>query len=278
MSSRGNDSEDNPDDQGDSRDSRSRSSRRSSSSSRSGGGAKSFSTGGGGGKSGGSAPEVPPLVFGTKYERDGVHPRGTLISESSFKALPCTRQPVEANGTTYFRCGDSWYQSIEQEGWTVYSEIWPPAGAAVSTIPDDHMTVQSAGRTLYATDHAWYERSPAGSYVVVEPPVGLPIDHLPESAKHGIPVVVNGVTYYRHLGVFYKEEGDGAASHYVVAKSPYDDMPSFLGQSSSRSGSSSHAGTGLGAARAGTSASKPASHMAPAAASRSSTSTRYQSR
>src|SRR6185503_15452762 len=190
-------------------------------------------------------------VFGPKFERDGVRPRGTLLSQSAFRALPCTRQPVEVNGTTYYRCDDAWYQSIEQEGWTCYSEIWPPAGAQVSSLPEKHITLQSAGRTLYAGDDGWYERSPAAGYVVIEPPIGLPLDQLPESAKRGIPVVVNGVTYYRHLGVFYREEGEGAPSRYSVAKSPFADMPVFAGQSSGSSSRGSSSGFGGRSAASG---------------------------
>ena len=210
------------------------------------------------------------MVFGTKFEREGVHPRGTLISQATFRTLPCTRQPVEVNGTTYYRCDDTWYQTIEQEGWTCYSEIWPPAGAPVSSLPEQHTTVVSGGRTLYAGEHAWYERSPAGGYVVIEPPIGLPVDQLPDSAKRGIPVVVNGVTYYRHLGVFYREEGEGTPSRYVVAKSPFENMPAFAGRSSG--GSSRSGGSGFSGGHASTS-NRAASSMS-SSSSRASASSR----
>ena len=36
-----------------------------------------------------------------------------------------------------------------------------------------------------------------------------------------VPVVVNGVEYYRHLGVFYREENGPLGTSYVVSKSPY---------------------------------------------------------
>jgi hypothetical protein len=52
--------------------------------------------------------------------------------------------------------------------------------------------------------------------------VGLEVDRLPQTAKSGIPVVVNGVTYYRHLGVFYREQPPG---RYVVASPPFRPEP-----------------------------------------------------
>jgi hypothetical protein len=110
---------------------------------------------------------------------------------------------------------------------------------------------------------------------VIEPPIGLPIDRLPDGAKRGIPVVVNGVTYYRHLGVFYKEDGQGTASRYVVAKSPFDDLPSFVGQSRGGSGSSRGSSSGLGGgssmARSGSHTSSSSSGASRSTYTRSST-------
>jgi hypothetical protein len=164
------------------------------------------------------------MVFGSKFERDGVRPRGNLVSAATFKALPCTPEPASVGQELFYRCGDAWFQRIEHEGWTCYSEIWPPAGAHVSSLPPGHLVFHSGGRTLYAGTDAWYERQ-EGGYVVIEPPVGLAVDNLPDSARDGIPVVVNGVSYYRHLGIFYREEEpeDGFGSRrYVVAKSPFE--------------------------------------------------------
>jgi hypothetical protein len=160
-------------------------------------------------------------VFGTKFERDGVRPRGTLLSVATFQALPCEPEPISVGAEIYYRCGAGWFQRIEHEGWTCYSEIWPPAGAHVSSLPTEHIVFESGPRTLYASENAWFERQ-EGGYVVIEPPIGLEVDRLPESAKHGIPVVVNGVNYYRHLGIFYREQPGG---RYVVSNSPYRPEP-----------------------------------------------------
>jgi hypothetical protein len=229
-SSRGSDFDDDDDDDDDSRRS-SRSSRSSARSSRDSGGfsgsarSRSSSRSSSSRRSGSSMDYEPPaIVFGDEYERVGVRPRGNLVSEEAFEAFSCTVTTVMARGTPFYRCGDRWFNRVEHEGWISYSEVFPPAGVTVTALPKDAQVTRAGGRTLYATSEAFYEavRDPSGTrYVVVEPEVGWVIDRLPPSAKFGIPVRSGRHDYYRHLGVFYREDKSTAAVRYVASASPF---------------------------------------------------------
>lgn len=59
----------------------------------------------------------------------------------------------------------------------------------------------------------FYLADPDGQYEVVEPPIGIDINALPDGAD---PIEVGGVTYYYLDGVFYAPQGDG----FVVVAPP----------------------------------------------------------
>jgi hypothetical protein len=226
------DFEDDDDSDSDRRSSRSRSSRASSSrsgsrdSSRSSRSSRRSSGSRGGGRSSNYAP--PAVVFGQSYERSGVRPRGTLLSVEAFEDLPCTPATTTIGGTTYYRCGGVWYNQVNHEGWVVYSEIYPPAGLGVDSLPRGHETIRAGDKTLYATGDAFYEAASDGRnrYVVVEPTPGLTLDRLPAKAKEGIPVQSGRHTYYRYLGVFYREEDSTGRTRYVASPNPFMPPPS----------------------------------------------------
>ena len=168
------------------------------------------------------------MVFGTSYETIGLRPRGNLLSVEAFEALPCATSKVDAGGRSYYRCGDTWYNQVSQDGWVCYSEVYPPAGLRVSTLPKEHDVVRAGERTLYATSDAFYEAVRDGAatrYVVVEPAVGVVLDRLPERAKEGIPVRSGRNDYYRYLGVFYREETVNGTKRYVASQSPFAATP-----------------------------------------------------
>jgi hypothetical protein len=201
-----------------SRDSRSSSSRSSRSSSRSSSRRSSSSRG----RSANYAP--PAVVFGSNYETVGLRPRGNLLSVEAFESLPCSVSKVAAGAKTYYRCGETWYNQVNHEGWVCYSEVFPPAGSRVTALPKKHEVVRAGGRTLYATTDAFYEAVKDGDstrYVVVEPAVGTVLDRLPEQAKAGIPVRSGRNDYYRYLGVFYREETVNGVTRYVASLSPF---------------------------------------------------------
>ena len=163
-------------------------------------------------------------MFGSNYERLGVRPRGTLLSVEAFEDMPGKVERATVGSVTYYRRGGVWYNQVNHEGWVCYSEIYPPAGVTVDSIPSTHEKVVAAGRTLYATDDAFYEvvkHDGRTRYVVVEPSEGLVLDRLPARAKEGIPVQSGRNTYYRYLGVFYREDESSGATRYVVAPNPF---------------------------------------------------------
>lgn len=169
------------------------------------------------------------MVFGQNYERLGVRPRGTLVSAEGFEDLPGKVETTTVGGTTYYRRGDVWYNQVNHEGWICYSEIYPPAGITVATLPRAHEKVIAGSRTLYATDDAFYEvvKQSDGHvrYVVVEPSEGLVLDRLPARAKEGIPVQSGRNTYYRYLGIFYREDESSGATRYVASPNPFLPLP-----------------------------------------------------
>jgi len=82
---------------------------------------------------------------------------------------------VDAAGKAYYRCGETWYNQVTHEGWVCYSEVFPPAGLRVGSLPKGHEVIRAGDRTLYATGDAFYEAVLDGAgtrYVVVEPAVG----------------------------------------------------------------------------------------------------------
>lgn len=138
--------------------------------------------------------------------------------------MPCSVSKVDAGGKTYYRCGDTWYNQVTHEGWTCYSEVFPPAGLRVGALPKEHDVVRAGDRTLYATGDAFYEAVREGNstrYVVVEPSIGTVLDRLPERAKEGIPVRSGRYDYYRYLGVFYRQETVNGVTRYVASASPF---------------------------------------------------------
>lgn len=168
------------------------------------------------------------MVFGANYETVGLRPRGNLLSVEAFEALPCNVAKIEAAGKAYYRCGETWYNQVNHEGWVCYSEVFPPAGLRVSSLPKQHEVIRAGDRTFYATQDAFYEGVRDGGatrYVVVEPAVGTVLDRLPAQAKYGIPVRSGRHDYYRYLGVFYREETVNGVKRYVASTSPFATVP-----------------------------------------------------
>lgn len=214
--------DDDSDSDSDRRSSRSRSSRTSSRSDSSGSRRSSRRSSS---RSRGAASTPPAVVFGQNYERIGVRPRGTLLSTEAFEDLPCTPEKATVGTNTYYRCGGVWYNQVSHEGWVCYSEIHPPAGVTANSLPKSHEAIRAGDRTLLATGDAFYEavRYSDGRtrYMVVEPSVGTTLDRLPARAKEGIPVQSGRYTYYRYLGVFYREDESTGKTRYVASPNPF---------------------------------------------------------
>ena len=199
---------------------------------------------------GSAAASAPPaVVFGQNYERIGVRPRGTLLSTEAFEDLPCTPEKATVGTNTYYRCDGVWYNQVNHEGWVCYSEIHPPAGVTANSLPKSHEAIRAGDRTLLATGDAFYEavRYSDGRtrYVVVEPAVGTTLDRLPARAKEGIPVQSGRHTYYRYLGVFYREDESTGKTRYVAAPNPF--MPQQTAAAATPPGSTTVAPSAAGA-------------------------------
>jgi hypothetical protein len=94
----------------------------------------------------------------------------------------------------------------------------------VDSLPRDNEVVHAGARTLYATDDAFYEavsREGRRRYVVVEPSEGLVLDRLPAQAREGIPIQSGRDTFYRYLGIFYREDESSGTKRYVAAPNPF---------------------------------------------------------
>ena len=44
---------------------------------------------------------------------------------------------------------------------------------------------------------------------------------IPDAARVGAPIVADGFTYYRYLGVYYREEHEADVTYYVASESPF---------------------------------------------------------
>jgi hypothetical protein len=82
-------------------------------------------------------------------------------------------------------------------------------GARVHDLPPRHFDIPwHDHHYFWDTGGVFYLADPDGQYQVVEPPVGLPINMLPDTAT-AIPF--NGTTFYYLDGTFYGPAGDGYA-------------------------------------------------------------------
>lgn len=66
--------------------------------------------------------EEPPTATG------GAVAEGTTLSASAFKALDCDAKTVTANGSTYYRCGSTWYSRVFKGEDVVYIAVAAPSG------------------------------------------------------------------------------------------------------------------------------------------------------
>jgi hypothetical protein len=53
---------------------------------------------------------------------------GATLTAAAVASLSCTMTPVAVSGTTYYRCGNQWYERAFTNGQVTYVVINPPAG------------------------------------------------------------------------------------------------------------------------------------------------------
>jgi hypothetical protein len=195
----------------------SKSSTRSSKSSSSKGASKAVTIG----ASGPALPSAPVREDGSTA--DDVRIRGSYFSEATFAALPCEPVEVPVGDRRCWRCGDAWFEKLIYNGEPSYVEVFAPEGARTDQLPERVQVIRGENGTYFAADDALYERLQGGSggFVVVSTAPGFRVEELPDSARRGIPFVADGFTYYRYLGVYYREEHDDGRTSYVASESPF---------------------------------------------------------
>jgi len=156
-------------------------------------------------------------------DADDVRIRGAYLSETAFAALPCERLEIPVGERRCWRCDDEWYEKLIYDGRPVYVEVFAPEGAQVDRLPEHVQRIRGETVTYFAADDAIYAPSDqaSGGYVVVATSPGFRVDELPDAAHVGAPIVAGGATYYRYLGVYYREVLEDDRTYYVASESPF---------------------------------------------------------
>jgi hypothetical protein len=173
------------------------------------------------GASSSGLPSAPLREDGSAAE--DVRIRGPYFSEATFAALPCEPVEIPVGERRCWRCGDAWFEKLVYDGAPVYVEVFAPEGARADQLPEHVQPIRGESGTYFAADDALYAPSPGGSggFVVVSTAPGFRVEELPDAARSGIPFVADGFTYYRYLGVYYREERKDGHTYYVASESPF---------------------------------------------------------
>lgn len=183
---------------------------------------KGASKGGNSATSGAGLPSPPVHEDGS--DADDVRIRGSYFTEATFAKLPCEHVEVPVGERRCWRCGDTWFEKLVYDGHPVYVEVFAPEGARAEELPERVQAIRGESGTYFAADDALYAPSEDenGGFVVVPTAPGFEVEELPDSARTGIPIVADGFTYYRYLGVYYREEHDEEGrTYYVASESPF---------------------------------------------------------
>ena len=182
---------------------------------------KGASKAGASGTSGSGLPTAPVHEDGSDAE--DVRIRGSYFTEATFAVLPCEHVEIPVGERRCWRCGDAWYEKLVYDGQPVYVQVFAPEGARAEELPEHVQTIRGENGTYFAADDALYALSEdeTGGFVVVSTEPGFEVDELPNSARAGIPIVADGFTYYRYLGVYYREEHRDGRTYYVASESPF---------------------------------------------------------
>ena len=82
-------------------------------------------------------------------------------------------------------------------------------GLAVGVLPPGYVQVSVGAAGYYYYDGVYFQPTPAGSYVIVAPPVGVIVPQLPDGAEA---IAVGPTTYYYAGGAFYLQQPTGFAA------------------------------------------------------------------
>jgi hypothetical protein len=170
----------------------------------------------------GPALQSPP-VHEDGSDADDVRIRGAYFSEATFAALPCERVEIPVGERRCWRCGDAWFEKLVYDGQPLYVEVFAPEGARADQLPERVQRIRGERGFYFAAADALYAPSEdeTGGFVVVATEPGFEVEELPDVAHVGIPIVADGFTYYRYLGVYYREEHRDGRTYYVASESPF---------------------------------------------------------
>ena len=173
------------------------------------------------GPPGSGLPSAPVHEDGSTAE--DVRIRGSYFSEATFAALPCEPVEIPVGERRCWRCGDAWFEKLVYDGQAVYVEVFAPEGARADQLPEHVQTIRGENGTYFAADDALYAplQGGSGGFVVVSTAPGFRVEELPDAARHGVPIIADGFTYYRYLGVYYREEREHGRTYYVASESPF---------------------------------------------------------
>ncbi len=132
---------------------------------------------------------------------------------------PCNAVSETVGGTTYRRCGSTWYESNYYQGDVVWVVRAPPGGAEARDAAGLEQVVVS-GRQYYYGDGTFYQRrleSGRLSYFVVEPPVGARVERLPRDA---VEVEGEGKGLFRYENGYYRKRETSQGTRYEIVAPP----------------------------------------------------------
>jgi hypothetical protein len=149
--------------------------------------------------------------------------RGAYFAEATFAKLPCERVEISVGERRCWRCGNSWFEKVIYDGQPGYVEVFAPWGARTDRLPEHVEAIRGESTTYLAADDAIYTpvEDGSGDFVVVSTSPGFRVEELPEATMHSVPIVANGATYYRYLGVYYREVHEEGRIYYVASEDPF---------------------------------------------------------
>jgi hypothetical protein len=141
-------------------------------------------------------------------------PRPVLRPAPVLSTLPSGASPLRVGQSTYYRHENRFYEPVRQSNSLVYSQVAPPYGHVVTTLPNGCVSSPWRGQNYYLGDGVCYRQNGRG-YEVCEPPLGLEFTTLPIGAT---PVTVDGRTHYKSRDVYFLPRTSNGRTVYAVER------------------------------------------------------------
>jgi hypothetical protein len=127
---------------------------------------------------------------------------------------------VIINGHTYYTCGNVWYDRSYYQSEIRYIQVPAPTGGEITELIGAK-TVLVGNKKYYMVKDNYYElvkKNGKSVYVVVDPPLGVEVEKLPQGI---VTIKVDKATYYQYGRVFYRKLDDQNKTSYVIVKPPF---------------------------------------------------------